>query len=100
MRALVQRDDADFAVPFIFDHRVDRALNDVHITVVSSRQDGWSAKRKAPDTEREILRSVGTHRPLDLHVFVSSRNRLRRCSYLLSLRRERRNVAIWRIDNQ
>src|SRR4029077_21116340 len=38
-RASVERHDANLTVPFVFDHDLTCALDDVHITVVSRRQD-------------------------------------------------------------
>src|SRR5580704_6279118 len=52
MRAPIERDNANFAVPFVFDHHVTCGLNNVYIAVVSSWEDRRPAKRKAAHAKR------------------------------------------------
>src|SRR5260370_26418971 len=60
-RAPVEGNDANFTVPFIFDHHVTCALDDVHIAVVSRRQDRPSAKCKATNAQSLILWAICLH---------------------------------------
>src|SRR6266568_2486889 len=98
MRTRVQRDDPSLAVPLVFDHHESRTLDDVRIVVVGARKYWRASKRQAPDTQPQILRTVE---------FLTASSRFRVGSSgtdcppsRLRLRRQRRNSAVWRIDDE
>src|SRR5260370_5718353 len=93
-RAPVEGNDANFTVPFIFDHHVTCALDDVHIAVVSRRQDRRSAKSKAPHAPSQILWAIGLHISPGLQAFISGSDLPPRCSGRPLLLCHRRDSAI------
>src|SRR5439155_16706654 len=95
MRAPVQRNDTSLAVPLVFDHHESRSLHDVGIIVVGAGKNRRAPKGEATDAQPQILRTVELLTAASFGVGGTSWS-----PSGLRLWRQRRNSAVWRIDDE
>src|SRR5690348_1438947 len=97
LRAIVERDDANLVIPFVFDSHVAGSLNDLEVAVVGAGQNWRSPERNAALAEVQIFGDIGLYRSLGIGVVLVGAALACRLPHFGGFGRQGGNLAVGRI---